>query len=119
MEVGPSVEVGSNADAAQNGELSRCRACDGRVPPGALFQGKFCSSVCAQPSSGRSSPGEARESQAADGERLGKRVRKKRKMYMDSGDEEEDNQEEPEVGSIYLVLFQSVQASQVFTDVFL
>uniref|UniRef100_G3P3I1 L3MBTL histone methyl-lysine binding protein 1b n=1 Tax=Gasterosteus aculeatus aculeatus TaxID=481459 RepID=G3P3I1_GASAC len=88
--------VGSNADAAQNGELSRCRACDGRVPPGALFQGKFCSSVCAQPSSGRSSPGEARESQAADGERLGKRVRKKRKMYMDSGDEEEDNQEEPE-----------------------
>ncbi|XP_077951175.1 lethal(3)malignant brain tumor-like protein 4 isoform X11 [Gasterosteus aculeatus] len=49
-----------------------------------------------EPSSGRSSPGEARESQAADGERLGKRVRKKRKMYMDSGDEEEDNQEEPE-----------------------
>lgn len=45
----------------------------------------------------RSSPGEARESQAAEGERLGKRVRKKRKIYMDSGDEEEDNQEEPEV----------------------
>ncbi|KAM8870851.1 lethal(3)malignant brain tumor-like protein 4 isoform 5-T7 [Spinachia spinachia] len=49
-----------------------------------------------EPSSGRSSPGEAKESQVADGERLGKRVRKKRKMYMDSGDEEEDNQEEPE-----------------------
>lgn len=48
----------------------------------------------------RSSPGEARESQAAEGERLGKRVRKKRKIYMDSGDEEEDNQEEPEVRSI-------------------
>uniref|UniRef100_A0A8D3CM47 L3MBTL histone methyl-lysine binding protein 1b n=1 Tax=Scophthalmus maximus TaxID=52904 RepID=A0A8D3CM47_SCOMX len=31
-----------------------------------------------------------------EGERLGKRVRKKRKIYMDSGDEEEDNQEEPE-----------------------
>lgn len=45
----------------------------------------------------RSSPGEARESQAAEGERLGKRVRKKRKIYMDSGDEEEENQEEPEV----------------------
>lgn len=48
----------------------------------------------------RSSPGEARESQAAEGERLGKRVRKKRKIYMESGDEEEDNQEEPEVWSI-------------------
>uniref|UniRef100_A0A8C2X5R9 L3MBTL histone methyl-lysine binding protein 1b n=1 Tax=Cyclopterus lumpus TaxID=8103 RepID=A0A8C2X5R9_CYCLU len=80
----------------QNGELSRCRACGGRVPRDALLQGKFCSSICAQPSSGRSSPGEARESQAVDGEKLGKRVRKKRKIYMDSGDEEEDNQEEPE-----------------------
>uniref|UniRef100_A0A8C5I3T5 SAM domain-containing protein n=1 Tax=Gouania willdenowi TaxID=441366 RepID=A0A8C5I3T5_GOUWI len=44
----------------------------------------------------RSSPGEAREIPAIEGERLGKRVRKKRKIYMDSGDEEEDNQEEPE-----------------------
>uniref|UniRef100_A0A4W6CHR6 L3MBTL histone methyl-lysine binding protein 1b n=1 Tax=Lates calcarifer TaxID=8187 RepID=A0A4W6CHR6_LATCA len=94
--VGPSVEVGSSADMGPNGELLRCRACGGRVPRDAPFQGKFCSSICAQPSSGRSSPGEARESQAAEGERLGKRVRKKRKIYMDSGDEEEDNQEEPE-----------------------
>lgn len=45
----------------------------------------------------RSSPAETRESQAAEGERLGKRVRKKRKIYMDSGDEEEETQEEPEV----------------------
>uniref|UniRef100_A0A8C7XHQ3 L3MBTL histone methyl-lysine binding protein 1b n=1 Tax=Oryzias sinensis TaxID=183150 RepID=A0A8C7XHQ3_9TELE len=30
-----------------------------------------------------------------------KRVRKKRKIYMDSGDEEEDNQEEPEVRKKY------------------
>lgn len=45
----------------------------------------------------RSSPAETREIQAAEGERLGKRVRKKRKIYMDSGDEEEENQEEPEV----------------------
>uniref|UniRef100_A0A8C4IJ19 L3MBTL histone methyl-lysine binding protein 1b n=1 Tax=Dicentrarchus labrax TaxID=13489 RepID=A0A8C4IJ19_DICLA len=37
-----------------------------------------------------------------EGERLGKRVRKKRKIYMDSGDEEEENQEEPEVRSILL-----------------
>uniref|UniRef100_A0A3Q4AJB5 SAM domain-containing protein n=1 Tax=Mola mola TaxID=94237 RepID=A0A3Q4AJB5_MOLML len=89
-------KVGSSADTGPNGELSRCRACGGRVPQDALFQGKFCSSICAQPSSGRSSPGEARESQAAESERLGKRVRKKRKIYMDSGDEEEENQEEPE-----------------------
>lgn len=45
----------------------------------------------------RSSPGETRESPAVEGERLGKRVRKKRRIYMDSGDEEEENQEEPEV----------------------
>uniref|UniRef100_H3DLY5 L3MBTL histone methyl-lysine binding protein 1b n=1 Tax=Tetraodon nigroviridis TaxID=99883 RepID=H3DLY5_TETNG len=89
-------EVGSSADAAANGEPSRCQACGGCVARDGPFQGKFCSSVCAQPSSGRSSPAEARESQAAEGERLGKRVRKKRKIYMDSGDEEEENQEEPE-----------------------
>ncbi|XP_035490127.2 lethal(3)malignant brain tumor-like protein 4 isoform X4 [Scophthalmus maximus] len=96
VEDGPSVEVGSSADMGPNGELSRCRACGGRFSRDAAFQGKFCSSVCAQPSSGRSSPGEAREAQTVEGERLGKRVRKKRKIYMDSGDEEEDNQEEPE-----------------------
>uniref|UniRef100_A0A669BPS6 L3MBTL histone methyl-lysine binding protein 1b n=1 Tax=Oreochromis niloticus TaxID=8128 RepID=A0A669BPS6_ORENI len=94
--VGPSVEVGSSANLGSNGELSRCRACGGRAPGDALLQGKFCCSACAQPSSGRSSPGEAREGQAVEGERLGKRVRKKRKIYMDSGDEEEENQEEPE-----------------------
>ncbi|XP_058503671.1 lethal(3)malignant brain tumor-like protein 4 isoform X3 [Solea solea] len=107
VEDGPSVEVGSSANIGPHGELSRCRACGGPVSRNVLFQGKFCSSICAQPSSGRpnqflgffpprSSPGEARESQTAEGERLGKRVRKKRKIYMDSGDEEEDNQEEPE-----------------------
>ncbi|KAM9723841.1 lethal(3)malignant brain tumor-like protein 4 isoform 2-T3 [Menidia menidia] len=96
VEIGPSVVVGSSAGTGPNGELSRCRVCGGCVPGDALLQGKFCSSICAQPSSGRSSPGEAREIQAVEGERLGKRVRKKRKIYMDSGDEEEDNQEEPE-----------------------
>nr|XP_020462861.1 lethal(3)malignant brain tumor-like protein 3 isoform X2 [Monopterus albus] len=96
VEVGPSIEVGPSADMGSNGELSRCRTCGGSVSQDALFQGKFCSSICAQPSSGRSSPGEARESQAVEGERLGKRVRKKRKIYMDSGEEEEENQEEPE-----------------------
>uniref|UniRef100_A0A673JGA1 Lethal(3)malignant brain tumor-like protein 4 n=1 Tax=Sinocyclocheilus rhinocerous TaxID=307959 RepID=A0A673JGA1_9TELE len=39
----------------------------------------------------RSTPAEA-----VEGERLGKRVRKKKKMFMESGDEEEDNIEEEE-----------------------
>uniref|UniRef100_A0A3B3BF33 L3MBTL histone methyl-lysine binding protein 1b n=1 Tax=Oryzias melastigma TaxID=30732 RepID=A0A3B3BF33_ORYME len=85
---------GSNAETGAKGELLRCRACGSRVSGAALFQGKFCSSACAQPSSGRSSPAQERENPAVEG--LGKRVRKKRKIYMDSGDEEEDNQEEPE-----------------------
>lgn len=53
VEVGPSIEVGSSADAGANGEPSRCQACGGCVARDAFFQGKFCSSVCAQPSSGR------------------------------------------------------------------
>uniref|UniRef100_A0A8C1R6K5 L3MBTL histone methyl-lysine binding protein 1b n=1 Tax=Cyprinus carpio TaxID=7962 RepID=A0A8C1R6K5_CYPCA len=40
----------------------------------------------------RSTPAEA-----VEGERLGKRVRKKKKMFMESGDEEEDNIEDLEV----------------------
>nr|XP_015805968.2 lethal(3)malignant brain tumor-like protein 4 isoform X1 [Nothobranchius furzeri] len=93
VEVGPSVGVGSAADTGPNGEPSSCRSCGGHVHRDALLQGKFCSSACALPSSGRSSPAEARDSQAVEG--LGKRVRRKRKIYLDSGDEEED-QEEPE-----------------------
>uniref|UniRef100_A0A7N8YKI1 L3MBTL histone methyl-lysine binding protein 1b n=1 Tax=Mastacembelus armatus TaxID=205130 RepID=A0A7N8YKI1_9TELE len=96
VEVGPSIEVGSSADTGPNVELSRCRACGGSVSRNSLIQGKFCSLICAQPSSGRSSPGDARESQVVEGERLGKRVRRRRKIFMESGDEEEDNQEEPE-----------------------
>uniref|UniRef100_A0A3B5QPH1 L3MBTL histone methyl-lysine binding protein 1b n=1 Tax=Xiphophorus maculatus TaxID=8083 RepID=A0A3B5QPH1_XIPMA len=76
----------SGTDPGPNGELLRCRSCGGPVSRNALIEGKYCSS-CVQPSSG---------SQAVEGERLGKRVRKKRKIYMDSGDEEDDNQEEPE-----------------------
>lgn len=60
----------------------------------------------------RSSPAETRESQAAEGERLGKRVRKKRKIYMDSGDEEEENQEEPEVRGAIISLIMAGGARQ-------
>ncbi|XP_055022518.1 lethal(3)malignant brain tumor-like protein 3, partial [Boleophthalmus pectinirostris] len=96
VEGGPSVEVAASAETGSNVELVRCAACGGNVARDALVQSKYCSSICAQPSSGRSSPAENRESQATGGEGLGKRIRKKRKIYMDSGDEEEDNQEEPE-----------------------
>lgn len=96
VEVGPSVEVGLTAEMSSNAELIRCAACGGNVAKDALIQGKYCSSVCAQPSSGRSSPAETREAQAVGGEGLGKRIRKKRKIYMDSGDEDDENQDEPE-----------------------
>ncbi len=47
----------------------------------------------------RSTPAEA-----VEGERLGKRVRKKKKMFMESGDEEEDNIEEEEVIHTHIYL---------------
>uniref|UniRef100_A0A667XG75 L3MBTL histone methyl-lysine binding protein 1b n=1 Tax=Myripristis murdjan TaxID=586833 RepID=A0A667XG75_9TELE len=37
---------------SSQGKLARCRACGGHVPRDTLLQGKFCSSICAQPSSG-------------------------------------------------------------------
>ncbi len=49
----------------------------------------------------RSTPAEA-----VEGERLGKRVRKKKKMFMESGDEEEDNIEEEEVIHTHIYLKQ-------------
>nr|XP_015204015.1 PREDICTED: lethal(3)malignant brain tumor-like protein 4 isoform X2 [Lepisosteus oculatus]XP_015204016.1 PREDICTED: lethal(3)malignant brain tumor-like protein 4 isoform X2 [Lepisosteus oculatus]XP_015204017.1 PREDICTED: lethal(3)malignant brain tumor-like protein 4 isoform X2 [Lepisosteus oculatus]XP_015204018.1 PREDICTED: lethal(3)malignant brain tumor-like protein 4 isoform X2 [Lepisosteus oculatus]XP_015204019.1 PREDICTED: lethal(3)malignant brain tumor-like protein 4 isoform X2 [Lepisos len=67
-----------------------------------FIQGKFCSPACAQPSSCRASPVEQRDRGGASGnpgnesDRLGKRVRRKRKLYMDSGDEDEENPEEEE-----------------------
>ncbi|XP_053743438.1 lethal(3)malignant brain tumor-like protein 4 isoform X1 [Synchiropus splendidus] len=93
VEIGPC--VGPGVLLGPNHELAKCQACGVLVALDVLFQGKFCSSLCAQPSSGRSSPGEARDALTAEGEKLGKRVRKKRKIYMDSGDEEEE-MEEPE-----------------------
>uniref|UniRef100_A0A8C7RYP2 L3MBTL histone methyl-lysine binding protein 1b n=1 Tax=Oncorhynchus mykiss TaxID=8022 RepID=A0A8C7RYP2_ONCMY len=67
--------------------MASCRSCGGSGPLESFLQGKYCSSICVQPSSGR---------EGGEGG-LGKRVRKKRKIYMDSGDEDEDNQEEEEV----------------------
>ncbi|KAK1806647.1 hypothetical protein P4O66_005155, partial [Electrophorus voltai] len=76
---GPSVEVAS------------CSSCGHSGSQETFLQGKFCSPVCVQPSSGRSTPGDTGE-----GERLGKRVRKKKKMFMESDGEEEENMEEEE-----------------------
>ncbi|KAG7282184.1 hypothetical protein CRUP_034931, partial [Coryphaenoides rupestris] len=87
--VSPSVEVGPSASAGPCTVSVTCGTCGGSVSQETLIQGKFCSLPCAQPTSGR-------ESQAVKSERLGKRVRKKRKIYMDSGDEEADNHQEEE-----------------------
>ncbi|XP_048882710.1 lethal(3)malignant brain tumor-like protein 4 isoform X3 [Brienomyrus brachyistius] len=98
LEEAPSVEVASCGSCGISGSQER------------FLHGKFCSvqcavcSVqCAQASSGRSTPGEQKERAgettpiaAMEGDRLGKRLRRKRKMYMDSGDEEEENLEEEE-----------------------
>ncbi|XP_076868833.1 lethal(3)malignant brain tumor-like protein 3 isoform X2 [Brachyhypopomus gauderio] len=76
---GPSVDVAS------------CSSCGHSGSQESFLQGKFCSPVCVQPCSGRSTPGDPGE-----GERLGKRVRKKKKMFMESDGEEEENVEEEE-----------------------
>ncbi|KAG9331027.1 hypothetical protein JZ751_020422 [Albula glossodonta] len=90
LEEAPSVEVVS------------CGSCGVSGTQESFLQGKFCSPGCVQPSSGRSTPGDHRAGGratpvlVAEGDRLGKRVRKKRKMYMDSGDEDDENPEEEE-----------------------
>ncbi|XP_063055254.1 lethal(3)malignant brain tumor-like protein 4 isoform X1 [Engraulis encrasicolus] len=70
-------------------EQGSCRSCGVSGALDTFLQGKFCSAVCVQPTSGRSTPGEVSEI-------LGKRVRRKRKMFMESDDDDEDNQEEEE-----------------------
>ncbi|XP_062395375.1 lethal(3)malignant brain tumor-like protein 3 isoform X2 [Sardina pilchardus] len=72
-----------------SGEQGSCRSCGVTGALNTFLQGKFCSATCVQPSSGRSTPGEVSEV-------LGKRVRRKRKMFMESDDEEDENQEEEE-----------------------
>ncbi|XP_066573736.1 lethal(3)malignant brain tumor-like protein 4 [Amia ocellicauda] len=92
LEEAPSVEVVSCVSCGVSGNLD------------CFLQGKFCSPACAQPSSSscRASPVEPRDKGVAganpgsESDRLGKRVRKKRKLYMDSGDEEEDNPDDEE-----------------------
>ncbi|XP_055066074.2 lethal(3)malignant brain tumor-like protein 4 isoform X2 [Misgurnus anguillicaudatus] len=87
----PSMSLVPNAVVAPITEMANCRSCGHSGSQESFLQGKFCSAPCVQPTSGRSTPGEA-----VEGERLGKRVRKKKKMFMDSGDEEEDNIDEEE-----------------------
>lgn len=114
----PSVSTVPNAIVPITEATANCRSCGHSGSQESFLQGKFCSAPCVQPTSGRymflalievcqlhclwcinkffcvcrSTPAEAFE-----GERLGKRVRKKKKMFMESGDEEEDNIEEEEV----------------------
>uniref|UniRef100_A0A8C7RYN3 L3MBTL histone methyl-lysine binding protein 1b n=1 Tax=Oncorhynchus mykiss TaxID=8022 RepID=A0A8C7RYN3_ONCMY len=79
----PRAEVGPEAEGGPRAVMASCRSCGGSGPLESFLQGKYCSSICVQPSSGRSSPRERREREGGEGG-LGKRVRKKRKIYMDS-----------------------------------
>ncbi|KTG46098.1 hypothetical protein cypCar_00013563 [Cyprinus carpio] len=88
----PSVSTVPNAIVPMTEATANCRSCGHSGSRESFLQGKFCSAPCVQPTSGRSTPAEA-----VEGERLGKRVRKKKKMFMESGDEEEDNIEEEEL----------------------
>ncbi|KAG5858109.1 hypothetical protein ANANG_G00026600 [Anguilla anguilla] len=96
----PSVEVLSVE--APSVEVLSCGSCGLPGSQEAFLLGKFCSPACVQPTSGRSTPGDQRERgratpvPAAEGDRLGKRVRKKRKLYMDSADDDDENVEEEE-----------------------
>ncbi|XP_016142481.1 lethal(3)malignant brain tumor-like protein 3 [Sinocyclocheilus grahami] len=87
----PSVSTVPNEIVPMTETTANCRSCGHSGSRESFLQGKYCSAPCVQPTSGRSTPAEA-----AEGERLGKRVRKKKKMFMESGDEEEDNIEEEE-----------------------
>lgn len=115
----PSVSTVPNAIVPMTEATANCRSCGHSGSRKSFLQGKYCSAPCVQPTSGRymffwlslrsasctvysvlilwvyvcrSTPAEA-----VEGERLGKRVRKKKKMFMESGDEEEENIEEEEV----------------------
>uniref|UniRef100_A0A8C2I4Q0 L3MBTL histone methyl-lysine binding protein 1b n=1 Tax=Cyprinus carpio TaxID=7962 RepID=A0A8C2I4Q0_CYPCA len=87
----PHVSTVPNAIVPMTEATANCRSCGHFGSRESFLQGKYCSAPCVQPTSGRSTPAEA-----VEGERLGKRVRKKKKMFMESGDEEEDNIEEEE-----------------------
>ncbi|XP_041709856.2 lethal(3)malignant brain tumor-like protein 3, partial [Coregonus clupeaformis] len=67
VEVGPSAEVGSSAEVVPRVAMASCRSCGGSGPLESFLQGKYCSSICVQTSSGRSSPGEQREREGGGG----------------------------------------------------
>ncbi|XP_058232977.1 lethal(3)malignant brain tumor-like protein 1 isoform X2 [Hemibagrus wyckioides] len=90
-QTGSSSTTSANREDRPNVEMVSCKSCGHSGSRESFLQGKFCSSGCVQPSSGRSTPGDTGE-----GERLGKRIRKKKKMFMESEDDEEDNIEEEE-----------------------
>ncbi|XP_066529581.1 lethal(3)malignant brain tumor-like protein 4 isoform X2 [Hoplias malabaricus] len=86
-----SVAVSTGPEEDSSTDMVKCKSCGHTGSQSSFLQGKFCSPPCVQPSSGRLTPGDTGE-----GERLGKRVRKRKKMFMESEDEEEDNIEEEE-----------------------
>ena len=49
----PRAEVGPEAEAGPRTVMAICRSCGGSGPLESFLQGKYCSSICVQPSSGR------------------------------------------------------------------
>uniref|UniRef100_A0A8C7CWL4 L3MBTL histone methyl-lysine binding protein 1b n=1 Tax=Oncorhynchus kisutch TaxID=8019 RepID=A0A8C7CWL4_ONCKI len=88
----PTPPPEAQSESSPRAVMASCRSCGGSGPLESFLQGKYCSSICVHH---HMSIVPRMTSVPYVG--LGKRVRKKRKIYMDSGDEEEDNQEEEEV----------------------
>jgi hypothetical protein len=53
VEAGPRAEVGPEVEAGPRAAMASCRSCGGSGPLESFLQGKYCSSICVQPPSGR------------------------------------------------------------------
>ncbi|KAG2461059.1 SRSF4 factor, partial [Polypterus senegalus] len=92
-----------NLEEAPSVEVVSCQMCGVSGSIENFIKGKFCSKGCihAQNSNSKSSPAEQKDLANAvkhcdDNDRPLKRIRKKRKLFMDSDDDEEENPEEEE-----------------------
>ncbi|XP_051775042.1 lethal(3)malignant brain tumor-like protein 4 isoform X2 [Erpetoichthys calabaricus] len=92
-----------NLEEAPSVEVVSCQMCGVSGSIENFIEGKFCSKGCihAQNSNSKSSPTEQKDLANAvkhcdDSDRPLKRIRKKRKLFMDSDDDEEENPEEEE-----------------------
>ncbi|KAJ8290621.1 hypothetical protein GJAV_G00015380 [Gymnothorax javanicus] len=83
-------------EAASVEVMGSCRSSDISGSHEPFRQGQYCTAACRSSSGDQRERGKATPALAVEGDRLGKRVRKKRRLYMDSGDEDDDDAEEEE-----------------------